>query len=224
MTAPKTLVLNKPYAAFLFDMDGTILNSIVAAERVWTKWAQKHGLDVATFLPTIHGVRGFDTIARLGLPGVDTQAETDQICVAEMIDLEGIVPIEGAIDFLNSLPRDRWAIVTSAPKELALVRMAKAGIPRPDLMITGEDVTDGKPNPRCFMLGAEKLGVNIDDCLVFEDATAGILAGEASGASVVVVTATHTHKHGTTLTTIPDYKNIKALTASDGRVLIANRT
>lgn len=224
MTAPKTLVLNKPYAAFLFDMDGTILNSIVAAERVWTKWAQKHGLDVATFLPTIHGVRGLDTISNLGLPGVDPQAETDQICADEMVDLEGIVPIAGAIAFLNSLPRDRWAIVTSAPKELALVRMAKAGIPCPDIMVTGEDVKQGKPNPRCFMLGAEKLGVNIDDCLVFEDAPAGILAGEASGASVVVITATHTHKHETALTTIADYAGVKALTASDGRVSIVARS
>jgi mannitol-1-/sugar-/sorbitol-6-phosphatase len=224
VTAPKTLVLNKPYAAFLFDMDGTILNSIVAAERVWTKWAQKHGLDVATFLPTIHGVRGFDTISNLGLPGVDPQAETVQICADEMVDLEGIVPIDGAIAFLNSLPRDRWAIVTSAPKELALVRMAKAGIPRPDIMVTGEDVTEGKPNPRCFMLGAEKLGVNIADCLVFEDAPAGILAGEASGASVVVITATHTHKHETALATIPDYTGYKALTGSDGRVSITLQT
>ncbi len=224
MTASKTLVLNKPYAAFLFDMDGTILNSIVAAERVWTKWAQKHALDVATFLPTIHGVRGFDTIARLGLPGVDPQIETDQVCADEMIDLDGIVPIDGAIEFLNSLPRDRWAIVTSAPKELALVRMAKAGIPRPDMIITGEDVIDGKPNPRCFMLGAEKLRVDIADCLVFEDAPAGILAGEASGASVVVITATHTHKHETALITIPDYTGYKALTGSDGRVSIVART
>lgn len=224
MTAPKTLELNKPYAAFLFDMDGTILNSIVAAERVWTKWAEKHGLDVATFLPTIHGVRGFDTIARLGLPGVDPQAETDQICADEMIDLEGIVAIDGAIAFLNSLPRNRWAIVTSAPKELALVRMEKAGIPRPDIMVTGEDVKHGKPNPRCFMVGAEKLGVNIEDCLVFEDAPAGILAGEASGASVVVITATHTHKHETALATVTDYTGYKALTGSDGRVSIVARS
>jgi mannitol-1-/sugar-/sorbitol-6-phosphatase len=224
VTAPKTLVLNKPYAAFLFDMDGTILNSIVAAERVWTKWAQKHGLDVATFLPTIHGVRGFDTISNLGLPGVDPQAETEQICADEIVDLEGIVPIAGAIAFLNSLPRNRWAIVTSAPKELALVRMAKAGIPRPDIMVTGEDVTQGKPNPRCFMLGAEKLGVDIADCLVFEDAPAGILAGEASGASVVVITATHIHKHETALATIPDYTGYKALTGSDGRVSITLQT
>jgi mannitol-1-/sugar-/sorbitol-6-phosphatase len=224
VTAPKTLVLNKPYAAFLFDMDGTILNSIVAAERVWTKWAQKHGLDVATFLPTIHGVRGFDTIARLGLPGVDPQAETDQICADEMVDLEGIVPIGGAIAFLNSLPLNRWAIVTSAPKELALVRMAKAGIPRPEIMVTGEDVTEGKPNPRCFMLGAEKLGVDIADCLVFEDAPAGILAGEASGASVVVITATHTHKHETALATIPDYTSYQVLTDDTGRVSILARS
>ncbi|RWF01946.1 MAG: HAD family hydrolase, partial [Mesorhizobium sp.] len=111
------------FAAFLFDMDGTVLNSIAAAERVWTKWAERHGLDIATFLPTIHGKRAIETIGGLMLPGVDVVAEADALLKAEADDLEGIVPIPGAVSFLESLPPERWAIATSAPRELALLRM-----------------------------------------------------------------------------------------------------
>ena len=215
-TLPPTL--QKTYAAFLFDMDGTIINSIASAERCWSAWAVKHGLDVATFLPTIHGVRGTETITRLGLPGVDPVKECQDILDAEMLDLDGIVPIPGAIAFLKSLPRDKWAIVTSAPLELALRRLEVAGMPLPDVMVTGESVVNGKPNPECFLLGAAKLGVDASECLVFEDAIAGILAGESAGATIMVITSTHAHLMETELSTIPDYTNVKALTDSEGRV------
>ncbi|TIU67308.1 MAG: HAD family hydrolase, partial [Mesorhizobium sp.] len=119
----------RKFAAFLFDMDGTVINSIAAAERVWTDWAQRQGLDVATFLPTIHGKRAVETIAALMLPGVDPVLEADALLKAEAGDLEGIVPIAGAVAFLKSLPPERWAIATSAPHELALLRMKAAGIP-----------------------------------------------------------------------------------------------
>jgi mannitol-1-/sugar-/sorbitol-6-phosphatase len=209
-------VFARNFAAFLFDMDGTILNSIAAAERIWGAWAERHGLDAATFLPTIHGVKGVETIARLGLPGVDAKKEAQDILDAEMAELEGIVPIPGAIEFLASLPRDRWALVTSAGLDLALKRLREAGIPRPDVIVSGDDVTNGKPNPECFLLGAELLGVEANDCLVFEDAIAGILAGEGAGASIMVITETHHHPMETSLATIPNYVNVKALTQSDG--------
>ncbi|RWE33630.1 HAD-IA family hydrolase, partial [Mesorhizobium sp.] len=179
----------RKFAAFLFDMDGTVLNSIAAAERVWSQWAQRHGLDVASFLPTIHGRRARETIAALGLPGLDPVLEADALLAAETADLDGIVPIPGAVAFLQSLPPERWAIVTSAPRELALLRMQAAGIPVPAMMVSGEDVIIGKPAPDCFLLAAERLGVEAHDCLVFEDAPAGIAAGEASGASVMVISA-----------------------------------
>ncbi|MDX8443756.1 HAD-IA family hydrolase [Mesorhizobium australafricanum] len=196
------------FAAFLFDMDGTVLNSIAAAERVWTKWAQLHGLDVASFLPTIHGKRAIETIGGLMLPGVDAVAEADALLKAEADDLEGIVPIPGAVAFLKSLPPERWAIVTSAPRELALLRIEAAGIPVPAMMVTAEDVTHGKPAPDCFILAAERLGVAARDCLVFEDAPAGIAAGEASGASVMVISATHVHPLKTRHDSIASYDEI----------------
>ncbi|ESY94156.1 HAD-IA family hydrolase [Mesorhizobium australicum] len=183
----------RKFAAFLFDMDGTLINSIASAERVWGDWARRHGLDVAAFLPTIHGVRAIETITALALPGVDPRHEADLLLKAEADDLEGIVQIAGAVAFLNSLPPERWAIVTSAPRSLALARMKVAGIPVPAVLVAAEDVSRGKPAPDCFQLGARRLGFDARDCLVFEDAPAGIAAAEAAGASVMVINATHQH-------------------------------
>ena len=111
-------VFNTPYRAFLFDMDGTVLTSIAAAERVWTTWAVRHGVDVKAFLPTIHGARAIDTITRLGLPGVDAEAEAKWITEAEIEDVEGVFEVAGAAAFLKLLPAHQWAIVTSAPLSL----------------------------------------------------------------------------------------------------------
>ena len=100
----ETAAFDRAFGALMFDMDGTIVNSIAAAERVWTAWAKRHGLDVASFLPTIHGVRAIETITRLQLPGVDPQAEVHALLLAEIKDVEGIEAIEGAKAFLASLP------------------------------------------------------------------------------------------------------------------------
>ncbi|MFI0846618.1 HAD-IA family hydrolase [Mesorhizobium sp. IMUNJ 23232] len=209
------------FGAFLFDMDGTLLSSIAAAERVWAAWATRHGLDVAAFLPTIHGVRASETIRALNLPGVDVQAEVAALTQAEMDDVDGIESIAGAAAFLAALPADRWAIVTSAPRPLAIRRLEAAGIPLPPLMVAGEDVTSGKPAPDCFLLAAKRLGQQPHDCLVFEDAPAGIRAAEAAGARVVVVTATHTHRFETLHPTIPGYEALAPLTDAAGRLVIS---
>jgi mannitol-1-/sugar-/sorbitol-6-phosphatase len=198
----------KKFAAFLFDMDGTVVNSIAAAERVWADWAHRQGLDVAAFLPTIHGVRAIETIARLALPGVDPMREADALLKAEVADIDGILPIAGAAAFLASLPPERWAIVTSAPRELALLRIAAAGIPLPAILVAAEDVSRGKPAPDCFRLAAERLGVDARDCLVFEDAPAGISAAEAAGAAVMVISATHQHPLQTPHAAIAGYDAI----------------
>ncbi|WP_085579931.1 MULTISPECIES: HAD-IA family hydrolase [unclassified Pseudomonas] len=214
-------VLNRAFGAFLFDMDGTVLNSIAAAERIWSAWAVHHGVDVDSFLPTIHGVRAIDTIRRLNLPGVDAQAQAAYITVAEIEDVEGVVEIPGAAAFLKALPADRWAMVTSAPRDLALRRMAAAGIPEPAVMITAEDVTTGKPDPAGYRLAAERLGVEPGDCLVFEDATAGILAAEAAGAPLMVITATHQYPLETPHATIDRYDGLEIRAGSDGRLSLS---
>jgi mannitol-1-/sugar-/sorbitol-6-phosphatase len=211
MTSP-----NRRFAALLFDMDGTVLSSIAATERVWTAWALRHGLDVARFLPTIHGVRAVETISNLALPGVDPQAETEALTLAEIADTDGIEAIAGVAALLASLPADRWAIVTSAPRALALRRLAAAGLPVPATLVTAEDVTHGKPAPDCFLLAAARLDQPIADCLVFEDAPAGIAAAEAAGAGVVVVTATHHQPIDTPHPRIADYEKLEIIAGEKG--------
>jgi mannitol-1-/sugar-/sorbitol-6-phosphatase len=203
-------LFNRTFGALLFDMDGTIINSIAAAERVWAAWAERHGLDVASFLPTIHGVRAIETITKLGLANVNPEAEVQALVLAEIEDVKGIEPIDGAKVFLASLPLNRWAIVTSSPRKLAFRRLEAAGLTPPPVFVTAEDVEHGKPAPDCFLLAAKRLGQKIEDCLVFEDAPAGIAAAEAAGAALVVVTTTHTHPLATNHPTIAGYGKLTA--------------
>jgi len=211
-------VCNTTYRAFLFDMDGTVLTSIAAAERVWTTWAVRHGVDVESFLATIHGARAIDTINRLGLPGVDAEAEAAWITEAELEDVDGVAEVAGASGFLKSLPAHRWAIVTSAPRALALRRMAAAGIPEPDVMITAEDVAVGKPDPMGYRLAAKRLGVEPAECLIFEDATVGILAAEAAGADLMIVTATHEQPIDTPHATLAGYDLVRVEVDADSLI------
>jgi len=214
---------DRRFAAFLFDMDGTILTSIVVAERVWASWARRHGLDVEAFLPTIHGVRSVETVRRLGLPGVDPEAEAAEITRLEIEDVAGVEAIAGAAAFLAALPSDRWAIVTSAPRTLATRRLEAAGLPVPPVMITAEDVERGKPAPDCFLLAATCLGVPADQCLVFEDTPAGIAAAEAAGAAVMVITVTHAHPLETVHPAVRDYAALGARIGPGGSLEVTDR-
>ncbi|UAL10983.1 HAD-IA family hydrolase [Caulobacter segnis] len=209
----------RPIDAVLLDMDGTILTSIKAAERVWAAWAVGRGLDVEAFLPTIHGVQSVETIRRLGLPGVDPEQEAAAITRAEIADVVGIEAIAGAAAFLAALAVDRWAIVTSAPRALALRRIEAAGLPVPPLLIAAEDVARGKPAPDCFQLAAQRLGTTADRCLVVEDSVAGVAAAESAGAMVLVVTATHHAPMDFPHPAILDYREL-TLEPSDGALAI----
>ena len=208
----------RSFAAALFDMDGTLLSSIAAAERVWTRWAAKFGIDAATFLPQIHGRRAVDSVKRLNIPGIDAEAEAAKITRAEIEDVDGVHPIPGIKEFLSALPSERWAVVTSAPRALAVRRLQAIGLSPPPVFISAEDIPHGKPAPDCYQLAARRLGVAADDCLVFEDAAAGIRAGEAAGAAVVVITSTHQHLMPTLHPTSTDYTGLRWVTESDGRL------
>ena len=214
----------RSFAAILFDMDGTLLSSIEAAERVWTRWAAQFGIDARTFLHGIHGQRAVDSVRQLNIPGVDPVAEAHAITLAEIEDVEGVHAIPGAREFVSKLPEDRWAIVTSAPRALAVRRLAAAGLKPPSVFITAEDIPRGKPDPACYQLAARQLGWTADDCVVFEDAAAGIRAGEAAGAPVVVITATHQHPMDTRHPTYVDYNALDATIRPDGRLQIRSRS
>jgi sugar-phosphatase len=221
MPSPAASLPTRAYDAFLFDMDGTLLSSIAAAERVWSTWGRRHGLDLETFIPTIHGVRAPDTIRNQNLPGVDLEAEAAWVTAGEIADTDGVEEIPGAIAFLAALPPDRWAVVTSATPDLARVRMQAAGLTPPTLLVTAHDIQHGKPDPEGFRLAAERLGFRVEDCLVFEDASAGIAAAEAAPADVVVITAAHRHSLETSHPTLDGYVGLRCEVASDGRLTLA---
>jgi len=210
------MIPTSTFAAFLFDMDGTVTNSIAATERVWTAWARRHGLDVEAFLPTIHGVRAEETIRRQNIPDIDLAQEVAAVLAGEIADIEDVHPIPGADAFLRALPAQRWAVVTSAQRDLALSRLNAAGLPIPAVLVTAEDVPRGKPAPDGYVLAAQRLGVSPKACLVFEDAPAGILAGEAAGAEVIVITAAHRDPFDTAHPSITDYSDIQVLVEADG--------
>jgi sugar-phosphatase len=205
-----TLYPGRQFAAFLFDVDGTLIDSIAAANRVWRRWALEHGLDPASVLKIIHGVRAADTIRRLNVPGLDVEREAEVIMQGEIADVEGVVAIKGAVAFVSALPPDRWAVVTSAPRALATRRLAAAGIPLPRVMVTAEDVRRGKPAPDGFLYAAKLLDVPAEKCLVWEDTAAGVAAAEAAGAAVIVVSATHATPIATPHPVINNYEGLTA--------------
>ena len=139
-------------------------------------------------------------------------------------DASSIEAIEGVAAFLDSLPPQRWAIVTSAPRALAEARIVAAGLPLPAVLVAAEDVQRGKPAPDPFLLGAQKLGVYPEHCLVFEDTLAGLQAAEAAGMDSIVVTATHTHAMDTTAYDVPDYAELLAVQTEDGLLRLQRKS
>jgi len=184
----KPLVLHA--SAILFDMDGVLVDSRAVMERVWRDWAAEKGYDAASILPIAHGRRAGDTL-RIVAPALDPIAEAARLDAAEANDFEGMVQIPGAAALVRSLPRHRWAIVTSAGTQLALGRLNASHVPAPDVIISADMITRGKPDPEGYLKGAATLGVAPDDCVVFEDAPPGIEAARRAGIRVIGVATTH---------------------------------
>jgi mannitol-1-/sugar-/sorbitol-6-phosphatase len=176
-------------AALLFDMDGVLINSTPAVSRVWRRWALEHGFDPDEVVARAHGRPSLTTV-REYLPNADPEAENRVVERREIEDLEGVVPLPGALDLLASLPRDRWTIVTSCTRSLAEVRIRAASLPLPAKLITSNDITHGKPHPDPYLKGASVLGLPPEECVVVEDVPAGIRAGKAAGAKVIAFTTT----------------------------------
>ena len=173
----------------LFDMDGVLVDSTPAVARVWAAWAREHGFDPDEVVKKAHGRPSVTTIREL-LPHADYDAENREVERREITDVEGVIPLPGAMELLRALPPNRWAIVTSCTRQLAGVRIGVAGLPQPKHLVTATDVRRGKPDPEPYLKGAQFLGVPASQCVVIEDAPAGIRAGKAAGARVIALRTT----------------------------------
>lgn len=176
-------------AGVLFDLDGVLIDSTPAVTRVWAGWAREHGLDPDEVVYRAHGRPSIESIREL-LPGADHELENRELERREIADLDGIVPLPGALHLLSTLPPGKWTIATSGTRDLATVRIRAAGLPVPAKIITASDITFGKPNPEPYQKAAALLGVSVERCVVLEDVPAGIRAGKTAGARVIALRTT----------------------------------
>jgi sugar-phosphatase len=174
----------------LFDMDGVLISSIEAAVRNWKRWAKRYGVPNPDEFVIPHGVRSIDLVKMLR-PDIDPQEGQRAIEDMEVEDVADLKVLPGVKALLESLSPERWAIVTSATRRLLLARLKAAGLPIPERIITGEMVERGKPDPEPYRRGAELLGFRPEECVVVEDAPAGVGAGKAAGCRVLGVLGTH---------------------------------
>lgn len=176
--------------AVLFDLDGVLVDSTPAVARVWTRWAVAHGIDPQRAITHAHGRRSIETVRALA-PELNAEEENLRVEQMEIEDKEGVTALPGAALLLTTLPQNRFAIVTSATRPLARARIGYAGLPLPEHLVTADDVTGGKPSPEPYLKGAALLGFAPQDCIVVEDAPAGISSARTAGMRVIAIPTTY---------------------------------
>jgi mannitol-1-/sugar-/sorbitol-6-phosphatase len=175
--------------AVLFDLDGVLVDSRAFIEQQWRRWAESKGLRAEPFLQVCHGRRALETI-RLAAPHLDATAELAAFRPEDFTIQTPLPPIPGAADLLRLLPRASWAVATSGPRVVATTRLEQAGLPIPEVLICAEDVGRGKPHPDVYLMAADRMAALPAECVVIEDAPAGILAARAAGMRVIALTTT----------------------------------
>jgi sugar-phosphatase len=176
--------------AILFDLDGVLVNSAECVERTWRGWAARHGLDAEKVIAFAHGRRTVETI-KLVAPELSAGAEVAELEAKEAMTSEGIYEVPGARELLESLPRERWAVVTSGVRAVADFRISYTRLPAPTVMICADDISRGKPDPEGYLTAANHLGFANKDCVVIEDAPAGIEAAHNGGMRVIAIASTY---------------------------------
>jgi sugar-phosphatase len=176
--------------AILFDLDGVLVDSIHCILRHWKSWADRHSIDMDKIISVFHGLRTVEAI-RLVAPHLDAEKEAKELIAREAVDPAGVVPIEGARQLLTGLPEGAWGIVTSGTLQVAKARLVHTQLPVPKILVTADDVRQGKPAPEPYLVGARRLGLSADRCAVIEDAPAGIRSGKKAGMTVIGVATTH---------------------------------
>jgi sugar-phosphatase len=205
-------IVTLPCRALLFDLDGVLADSTASVLHHWRVWFERHGLDAEALMPRVHGRRAIDTIRDIA-PALDAQAELAALVAAEAGDTAGVTPIPGAAALLASLPADRWAVVTSGVRQVALARLRACGLPEPVHLVPADEITRGKPDPEGYLRGAAHLGVAPADCIVLEDAPAGIGAARNAGMRVVALATTHAaHELSAADVIVRDLRDVRVAT------------
>ena len=176
--------------AILFDLDGTLIESTFYIEKLWQNWGVRHGITPQRMSDVMHGRRAVEIVGIVA-PHLSIQDEVYALETNEISGMEGMRSYPGAKELLNSLPRRQWAIVTSGSTRVASARLNYANLPTPDVFITADQVSAGKPAPDAFLLAARQLNVKPSDCIVFEDTPAGIQAAKAGGMKAIGIASTH---------------------------------
>jgi sugar-phosphatase len=186
-------VIDLALDAVLFDLDGTLVDSTASVQRAWAAMAAELGVPLAEFEPYMHGIPGPQVFATVlpAMPPDVARALATRMNAEQAGDTDGVRAMPGAAAALRGLPPSRWAIVTSGDLRLATARIAAAGLPRPQVLVTSDDVRAGKPDPECYLVAASLLGRPPARCLVVEDAPAGVAAGRAAGMPVLGVLTTY---------------------------------
>lgn len=174
-----------PCRALLFDCDGVLVDSDESVARSWTRWALDYGLDPASVTALVHGRRSVDTVHMLIPPG-RRAAALRTINAYELEDARTVPGVAGAAALVTSLPRFRWAVVTSGTPALARARLSAAGIPLPKVLITAADVSRGKPDPEGYLAAAGMLDAPPETTVVLEDSRSGVEAGRRAGVTGVI--------------------------------------
>jgi len=177
-------------SAILFDLDGVLCDSTQAVDREWREWGARMGVDGDAIMAISHGVRTVEVIRRVA-PHLDAEAEAAAIENHEAHDQRGVVVMPGAVELVQSIPAGRWGVVTSGSRLLAANRLRHCGVPAPEVMVTSDDVVNGKPHPEPYLKGAALLGFRPEECLVIEDAPAGIASAKAGGMKVTGLGSTY---------------------------------
>jgi sugar-phosphatase len=177
-------------AAILFDLDGVLVDSTGSVSRQWRRWAVERNLDPEKVLEIAHGVRTIEIVRKMA-PDIDAEAEVIRLEKREADDHEGVAVMPGAADLLRSIPDGRWCVVTSGTSYLAAARLKLGNLPTPKVLVSADHVTKGKPDPEPYLMGAKLLGMNPAECLVIEDAPAGIRAAHAGGMKAIGITSTY---------------------------------
>lgn len=211
--------MSQKFEAFLFDLDGTLVDSNGIVERVMEAWCQQNGVSYSEIKDSNHGSRSVDTVAAVA-PHLDAVQAAADIEAGERAELVDLREIEGARSFLSQVPQGRWGIATSSYLLTAKAKLRAASIPIPSVLVAADGVLEGKPHPEAYLKALMELGYRPEDCLVFEDSETGVRSALNAGCRVFVVGSSLVMNESRIVGRGASFSELQLLVDEDGRLEI----